>query len=137
MDGRAREEIERTLMQFDRNQAAAGPLNSVVNRILDILPTVVRVAEVLHSADLSERESRLMLRLQIGLPAAMVPIGLALGTELTRAQYLALHAADLTTAERLKDVEHDQLLAICDADPELQRRVLEAGDQIADLEHAA
>jgi len=86
MDGRGRQEIERILMQFDRNQAAAGPLNSVVNRMLDILPTVIRVAEVLHTADLSERESQLMLRLQLGLPAALVPIASALGTNLNRPQ---------------------------------------------------
>jgi hypothetical protein len=28
MDGRGRQEIERILMQVDRNQAAAGPLNT-------------------------------------------------------------------------------------------------------------
>lgn len=52
MTGRGRQEIERILMQFDRNQAAAGPLNGVVNRVRDILPTVTRVSEVLHAADL-------------------------------------------------------------------------------------
>jgi helicase len=137
MDGRAREEIERILMQFDRNQAAAGPLSSIVNRMLDILPTVIRVAEVLHDADLSERESQLMLRLQIGLPVAMVPIATAMGTELSRAQYLALHAAGLTTAKRLKDADPERLLSILGRDEDLRQQVLEAVRQTMGLERAA
>jgi helicase len=137
MDGRARQDIERILMQFDRNQAAAGPLNSVVNRTLDMLPTVIRVAEVLHDADLSERESQLMLRLQIGLPATLVPIVMQLGTDLSRPQCLALHHAGLTTSAAVKSAEPDQLLALLDGDKELRQRLLDAAEQLEELEQAA
>jgi helicase len=137
MAGRGRQEIERILMQFDRNQAAAGPLNGVVNRMLDIFPTVIRVAEVLHDTDLSERESQLMLRLQVGLPAALVPLATDLGTELSRAQYLALNRAGLTTPAAIKSADPDHLLTIVDADEELRQRVLDAAEQLAELEQAA
>jgi helicase len=137
MDGRGRQEIERILMQFDRNQAAAGPLNSVVNRMLDMLPTVVRVAEVLHDADLSQSESQLMLRLQLGLPAALVPIAMSLGTDLGRAQYLALHRAGLITAAAIKSAEPDKLLAIVDGDKELRQRLVDAAAQFDEVEQAA
>lgn len=137
MAGRGRQEIERILMQFDRNQAAAGPLNGVVSRMLDILPTVIRVAEVLHDADLSERESQLMLRLQLGLPAALVPIATALGRDLNRAQYLGLHRAGLTTAAAIKDAEPEQLLSIVAENTELRQRILDAAKQLDELERAA
>lgn len=137
MDGRGRQDIERILMQFDRNQAAAGPLNSVVSRTLDILPTVIRIAEVLHDSDLSEHESQLMLRLQIGLPASLVPIAMRLGTDLSRAQYLALGRASLTTSAAIKSADPDQLLALVDGENDLRRRLLEVADQLDELEQAA
>ena len=124
-------------MQFDRNQAAAGPLNGVVNRLRDILPTVIRVAEVLHDADLSARESQLMLRLQLGLPAVLVPIAMDLGTDLSRAQYLALSHAGLTTPNAIKSADTDQLLTMVDGDDELRRRLLSAAEQLEDVDQAA
>jgi len=137
MAGRARQDIERTLMQFAPTQAAAGPVNSVVNRMLDILPTVIRVAEVLHDVDLSERESQLMLRIQLGLPAALVPIAMQLGTDLTRPQYLDLHRAGLTTSATIKSADPDQLLALLGGGKELRQGVLDAADQLDELEQAA
>ena len=137
MAGRARQDIERTLMQFAPTQAAAGQVNSVVNRMLDILPTVIRVAEALHDVDLSERESRLMLRIQLGLPAALVPIAMQLGTDVSRPQYLALHRAGLTTSAAIKGVEPDQLLALLDGEEELRQRVLDAADHLDELDQAA
>lgn len=137
MDGHGRQEIERILMQFDRNQAAAGPLNSVVNRMLDILPTVVRVAEVLRNADLSERESQLMLRLQLGVPADLVPIATALDTDLSRAQYLALHRAGLITAKAITSADPEQLLAIVSGDKAVRQLILDAAEQVDGLEQAA
>jgi helicase len=137
MDGRGRQDIERILMQFDRNQAAAGPLNSVVNRTLDMLPTVIRVAEVLHDADLSERESQLMLRLQIGLPATLVPIATQLGTDLSRPQYLALHRAGLTTAAAIKGADRERFLILVNGDTEVYQRLLDAADQLEAPEQAA
>jgi len=137
MDGRARQDVERILMQFDRNQAAAGPLNSVVNRMLDILPTVIRVAEVLHNADLSERESQLVLRVQLGLPAALVPLAAAVGTDLSRPQYLALHRADLFTADQLKGADPEQLLAVAGGDDDVRQLMLDAAEHLSELEQAA
>jgi helicase len=137
MDGRARQDVERILMQFDRNQAAAGPLNSVVNRMLDILPTVIRVAEVLHNADLSERESQLMLRLQLGLPAPLVPLAAVMGTDLSRPQYLALHRAHLTTTDQLKGADPEQLLAVADGDEDVCQLILDAAEHLSELEQAA
>jgi len=137
MDGRGRQEIERILMQFDRNQAAAGPLNSVVNRVLDLLPTLMRIAEVLHDVDLSEQESRLMLRLQLGLPVVLGPVAMQVGTDLSRAQYLALLRADLTTAAAIRSTDSDQLLALLDGDGELQQRLLDLAEPPEGLQQVA
>ena len=137
MDGRGRQEIERTLMQFDRNQAAAGPLNSVVNRVLDILPTAIRIAETLHTADFSERESTLMLRLRIGLPAALAPLAAVLGTDLSRSQYLALGHAHLTGPDALEAADRNQLLAILGGDQDAVQLVLDAADHLRGLAQAA
>jgi hypothetical protein len=105
--------------------------------MLDILPTVIRAAEVLHDAELSERESQLMLRLQLGLPTALVPIAMHTGTDLSRAQYLALHRAGLITPAAIRSAEPDQLLAILDDDKELRQRLVDTADELADLERAA
>jgi helicase len=95
------------------------------------------VAEVLHTADLSERESQLMLRLQLGLPAALVPIASALGTNLNRPQYLALHRAALTTPAALHGADPEQLLTIVDGDKELRQLILDAAERLDELEQAA
>jgi hypothetical protein len=67
-------EIEATLTQFGgRFDGAAGAVRSVAARTCDLLPTVVRVAELLHpTLDLSERYERLRTRLEIGVPSVTV-----------------------------------------------------------------
>jgi hypothetical protein len=78
-----------------------------------------------------------MLRLQLGIPAVLVPIAMNLGTDLSRAQYLALHRAALTTPAAIKSAEPDALLAIAGGDEELSQRIRNAAVQLADLERAA
>src|SRR5690349_2378062 len=74
----------------------AGPLRSVASRTCDLLLAVTRVAELLHPGlDLSERCSRLLTRLEVGVPAAAVPLAAQAGTRLTRGDYLSLLRAGL------------------------------------------
>jgi helicase len=50
MGSRSRQEIEMHLMQHMRENAAAGAVNQVRSRTIDLLPVVVSVAEILRDS---------------------------------------------------------------------------------------
>jgi hypothetical protein len=51
-----------------------------------------------------------MVRLELGLPAALVELGVALGASLTRAQYLSLAGQGLDTPEQFAAAETATLI---------------------------
>jgi replicative superfamily II helicase len=69
MGGHSRQEIETTLMQHMRDNVAAGAVNQVRSRTIDLLSVVISVVEILRNVDLSQRQDDLMLRLELGIPA--------------------------------------------------------------------
>jgi hypothetical protein len=83
--------VEQRLMQHNLGNEAAGAIRAVASRTRDLLPAVMRVFAFLHpdvaTGDLAERT---MVRLELGIPAELVELGMVLGAELTRAQYLSL-----------------------------------------------
>jgi replicative superfamily II helicase len=85
-------EIERALTRFGgAPDGAAGPVRAVATRTCDLLPTVVRVAELLHAElNLEERARRLLIRLEVGVSAAAVDLASHIGTRFTRGDYRAL-----------------------------------------------
>jgi Superfamily II helicase len=84
-------QIERQLIQFGGAFDAAGPLRSVTARTLDLLPTTVAVAQILHpDLDLSDRAQDLFARLEVGLPEIAAPLARGVGEALTRGNYLEL-----------------------------------------------
>lgn len=125
------QKIETTLTQhggFD----AAGAIRNVSARTRDLLPTVARVAELLHPGlDLGSVQRRLVVRLELGVPEQAVPLGLRAGGELSRADYLALLRAGLIDLEALRTAEDEAILPhIRDDQGKLAaiRRALEASD---------
>lgn len=125
------QDIEKTLTQhggFD----AAGAIRSVSARTRDLLPTVVRVAELLHPGlDLASAQQRLVVRLELGVPEQAVPLGLRAGGELSRADYLALIRAGLIELEALRAAEDDLLLPHVRGNQEkltIIRRALQTSD---------
>lgn len=101
MSGRPRQEIEAILMQFHRDNDAAGAVNAVKSRTIDLLPVVVNVTEIVREVDLSERLHDLMLRLDLGLPADLLDMVRICRASLTRTEYFLLSRAGLATLDAL------------------------------------
>ncbi len=103
-------DIESALCQhLPRNEASA-ELHHIVDRSSDLLPTVVRIAQILRpQIDLSTRHTRLQIRLEIGIPAAVVDIALYTATRLSRADYLNLYNANLCSIDALEAATDEQL----------------------------
>lgn len=116
-EGVPRRRTEEVLTRHDRNKAIDGPVRSAVNRTVDLLPTALRVLEFVNDTDLTELESSLLLQLQLGIPAALVDLATLCGERLTRAQYLALSDAGLTTRDDIEAAD-DAALASLLAVPE-------------------
>ena len=107
-------EIEEILTQFGSGKfdGAAGPIRSVASRTHDLLPTVARVAEILHpSLDLADRMTRLFVRLETGVPAAAVDLAAQAGGRLTRADYQSLIRAGLCSIDALTAASDEKILA--------------------------
>jgi len=91
---------------------AAGPLRSVSARTCDLLPTVARVAEILHPGlNLVDRQARLITRLEIGIPAEAVEVAQYAGLRLTRGDYRSLLAANLCGIDQLAQSTDEAVLA--------------------------
>lgn len=110
MDSRTLQEIEVILTQHVPDTTAAGPMNQVTSRTADLLPLVWGVAELLHpQLDLGERGGDLLLRLQVGVPAALVPMVRLMRDRLTRADYLNLARAGLIDVRRVVAAPDEEL----------------------------
>jgi helicase len=133
------EQIERSLIQFGGGFDAAGPLRSVVSRTLDLLPTTSAVAEILYPGlPAAERQSDLLTRLELGLPAALAPLGRLAGGTLGRPAYLALARAGLAGLDQIADAEDDKILEAAAGDTRILRAVraalLKRGQESVPLE---
>jgi helicase len=109
VSGMSMAEIENAVGQFGGAfGGSAGPIRSVTSRTCDVLPMIARAVELLHpGVELQERSSRLLLRLDLGIPGPAVGIARYLGRDLDRADYRRLCEARLT--------EHDAIGAADDA----------------------
>ena len=107
-----RQQIEQVVTRHVRESTAAGQITQVAARTADLLPLVTGIAELLYpTLDLSERLEHLRLRLQIGLPAELVPLAELMGDRLTRADYLAMAAAGLAEPVTAASASDDDLAA--------------------------
>jgi hypothetical protein len=125
-------QIETALTQhggaFD---GAAGPVRSVAARTCDLLPAVARVATILHpELDLTERIPRLLVRLELGIPAGAVALARHAAARLTRGDYQELVKASLNTPEAVEAANDEALLTCVGGDAEKVRAVREAAAAI-------
>jgi helicase len=98
---------------------AAGAIRAVASRTCDVLPTVGKIAEILHPGlELGERIKRLLTRLDIGLPAAAVDLATQAGTRLTRGDYLQLLKGGLCEIDAIEASSDDLILACLGKDQE-------------------
>jgi helicase len=111
--------IEGNLMQHLRETSVAGPVRAVAARTRDVISTVALIAAVkgVQTADEALADD-ITLMLEFGLPRDLVHLAGNLGNSLTRAQYLLLLNAGLTTDDLVRG-----------AQPELVGGIL--GEQLA------
>jgi helicase len=123
-------QIEATLTQhggaFD---GAAGAVRSVASRTCDLLPAVAHVAELIHpELELSERVSRLLVRLELGVPAGIVDLARYASTSLTRSDYHDLLQAGLNTADSIEAAADADILRHIGGDVEKLKVVRTAAE---------
>ena len=93
-----------------RFDGTAGQTRTVASRTQDLLPTVARVCEVLHKdLTLSERISRLLARLEVGVPSAMVDVAMVLGSRLNRGDYRELLKGGLSNIDAIDGCADEKL----------------------------
>jgi replicative superfamily II helicase len=105
-------QIETTLTQHGGSfDGAAGPVRAVSSRTCDLLPGVARVATILHPGlDLTERVPRLLVRLELGVPAGAAALARHAGAQLTRGDYQELVRANLNTPEAIEAASDEAML---------------------------
>lgn len=118
MTDRPLNEIESIMTQFGgRFDGAAGPIRSLRSRTSDLLPVVANIAQVLHpELELEERTRRLLVRLELGIPAPLVEIGRYAGSRLNRADYLVLLRSGHSTAVSIARATDQTLLELLNGD---------------------
>ncbi len=127
-------EIEKVMTQFGGAfDGAAGPIRSVSARTCNLLPSVARVATILHTAlDLGSRVARLLARLDVGVPAAVVEIAQYAGSRLSRGDYQQLIKAGLNTRPAIEAAQDDALIACLGGNSERAETVREAARRLRD-----
>ncbi len=123
-DGVPRRRIEQLLTRHQPANTIDGPVRGAISRTVDLLPTTMRVVEFVQKSDLTELESSLLLRLQLGIPASLVDLGLLCGDRLTRGQYLALADAGLTSPGDIEGAEDAVLASVLEVSAESARDLL-------------
>ncbi len=128
------EEIERALTQHGgAYDGAAGSVRTVSFRTCDLLPAVARVATFINpQIDLADRVSRLLVRLELGVPGGAVAIARHAGARLDRGDYQDLVKANLNTEDAIEVAGEDAILACVGGDKDKARTVREAAAAIRD-----
>jgi len=98
--------IERELLQHYRENSAAGAVRQVASRTRDVIGAVARIAEY-RGKILSNptQVDDLNIQLEYGIPHELVALARLAGKLLSRAQYLALLRAGISTPACLETVD--------------------------------
>jgi replicative superfamily II helicase len=120
-------QVESVLTQHGgRFDGAAGAIRGVASRTCDLLPTVVRVAELIHAdLQLADRCSRLLTRLEVGVPAAAVDLASQVGNRLTRGDYQSLIKSGLCNIEAIESSPDDMLIACLKGGRDVEEKLRE------------
>ncbi len=137
VSGRAMSEIEQVMTQFGGAfGGAAGPIRAVATRTCDLLRTAARIAELLHPGlDLTERLGRLLVRLDLGIPAAVVEIGRYAGNRLLRGDYRRLADGSLVDASSIENADDRMILACVDNNQQKLLLLRSAAKKLLAREH--
>ncbi len=126
-------EIEAVLTQYMPSKDAAGAIRNTTSRTCDLLPTVTRIAEILHpELELEHRLARLLARLDIGVPAAATDLAIQAGARLSRGDYLRLLEFGLCDVNVLENKADEEILPYIDDNSEklaVVRQAIEAHRQ--------
>ena len=96
-----------------RFEGAAGPVLAARARTCDLLPTVCRVAEIVHPGlDLGARAERLLTRLEVGVPPAAIDLATHAGSRLSRGDYRSLLEAGTCSVDTLENCSDEELLKL-------------------------
>lgn len=110
-------EIEATLMQHYFDKSSAGAIRAVVARTCDILPIVASIAEILHpELNLSDKVSKLLLRLELGIPSSIIELAEVLGRTLNRGEYLELPKKGINSIDQFINTDEQVLLSVLSLD---------------------
>lgn len=104
-------EIEAALTRHVPAKDASAAVRNVKSRVGDVLPAIMRVAEILHPGlDLSERGRRLLARLDIGIPNSLTDLALFIGGRLSRGDYLTMVSSGFASIESLEQTSDQTLI---------------------------
>lgn len=96
-----------------RFDGAAGPVMGARARTCDLLPTVCRVAEMVHPGlDLGARAERLLTRLEVGVPPSAVDLATHAGSRLSRGDYRGLLEAGVCSVDAVEKCPDEELLRL-------------------------
>jgi hypothetical protein len=105
--------IETELMQHMRDHAAAGPIRAVAARTRDVVDTVATICRVRGLSFAAEDSvDALGIRLELGVPQALVDLATRVGGALTRANYLDLLANGLGDVAAIVSATDEQLATV-------------------------
>jgi helicase len=131
-------DIESILTRHGRKfDGAAGPVFGISSRTADLLPTVAKVATILHpDLDLGNRLARLLTRLEVGVPVGAVEIAQFAGPRLSRGDYHQLIKAGLGTAAAVEGADDEKLAACLGGNDERVEVVREAARLFRDQDES-
>ncbi len=114
ISGTPLEEIERSITQFGGAfGGAAGPIRGITARACDVLPTVGRIAELIHvGSTFQARITRLLTRLDLGVQGPVVELARSAGRALERSDYRHLCETGLTDPAIISKESDDTLLPL-------------------------
>lgn len=120
--------IERELLQHHRENSAAGAVRQVANRTRDVIDAVARIAEYNGRTLANPMQAEdLSIQLEYGIPHELVALAQLAGKLLSRAQYLALLRAGISTPASLETVDMAGLKQLLGE--ELAQKLVEAYEQ--------
>lgn len=96
-----------------RFDGASGSVLAARARTCDLLPTVSRVAAIVHPGlDLNGRVERLLTQLEVGVPPAAVDLATHAGSRLSRGDYRRLIEATMCSIEAIENCPDEELLKL-------------------------
>jgi len=119
--------IEADLMQHLPDNSVAGPVRGVASRTRDVLEAVATICRVYDAIFADEQQvARLGIRLEIGLPAELGGLASALGSSMTRVEYLSLLSHGISTPDQIRSLRDEELAKIIgEQTAKVVRRILE------------